>query len=101
MNLRVYIYSRVATSDDDRIAYQKKNLDSFCSQKGYQVVRSYSDVSPDHEFERPGLNDMLNNLEDVEAIVVYSMDRLTRSEDHFDKIRKRLKKHDIKLLTIF
>ncbi len=100
VRLKVYTYSRVATPEDDRIAFQEKNLDSFCSKKGFEVLAAFTDVSPDHQLERPGLSAMFEVLSEVEAVVVTSIDRITRSPEHFEQIKAQFRKHDVKLLAI-
>lgn len=72
----------------------------FCAEKGCDVVSSYSDVAPDDTIERPGLSEMLANLDGVEGVIVYSMDRLTRNSEHLEQIQKKLKEHSVKLIIL-
>jgi DNA invertase Pin-like site-specific DNA recombinase len=98
--LKVYTYSRVATEGDDRALFQEKNMAKFCEQKGCEIAEAFSDVAPDDTIDRPGLSRMLENLQGIEGVVVYSIDRLTRNPAHLEKIQKKLKEHKVKLIIL-
>lgn len=98
--MKVFTYSRVATQGDDRGIFQDKSMAKFCEEKGCNVVSSYSDVAPDDTIERPGLSQMMANLDGIEGVVVYSMDRLSRNPELLDQIQKKLKEQNVKLIVL-
>ena len=85
--VRVGIYARVSTLEQKNEGYsigeQESRLRSFCAAKGWNVYKSYIDGGySGANMNRPGLNMMLEDARSgrIEAILVYKLDRLSRSQ---------------------
>ena len=82
---RAFIYTRVSTLEQAKGGYsiseQESRLKAFAEAKGYEVVKVYTD--PGHsgaKLERPALQEMIKNIERANVILVYKLDRLSRSQ---------------------
>ena len=81
------IYIRVSTLDQARegfsLSEQKSQLKAYCKSKGYKVYKIYSDegISAKTGNKRPSFDEMINDVKfkNINVIVAYKMDRLTRS----------------------
>lgn len=88
-------YVRVSTENQREnysIDEQIARLQGFCRAKDLTIMKIYNDAgySGGH-LQRPALQQMLRHLDDFDVVVVYKLDRLSRSqkdtllliEDHF------------------
>lgn len=85
MTRKAGIYVRISLDDEGHghgVARQEEDSRAKCEQLGWEVVRVYSDnsVSASRGKVRPAYSQLLADLEarDVDAVVVYDLDRLTR-----------------------
>lgn len=95
--MKVAIYLRVSTQeqvDNYSIEAQRERLEAFCKAKGWDIYDVYVDAGfTGSNTDRPGLQRLLSELDKVDVVVVYKLDRLSRSqrdtltliEDHFLK----------------
>lgn len=91
------IYIRVSTQEQVEnysIEVQEERLEAFCKAKNWDIYNTYIDGGySGATIDRPDLKRMLNDLSDIDVVVVYKLDRLSRSqkdtleliEDHFLK----------------
>ena len=84
------IYTRVSTDNQAEKEYnscqsQEEKIQSFISsQEDWQVYRVYSDEGyTGANLERPAFKRMLNDIANIDIILFYKMDRLTRSPKDF------------------
>jgi site-specific DNA recombinase len=94
---KVAIYIRVSTQEQVEnysIETQKERLEAYCKAKGWSIFNTYIDPGySGSNLNRPGLSRLLQDLESFDTVVVYKLDRLSRSqrdtltliEDHFLK----------------
>ena len=80
----VFGYVRVSTEnqlENYSIDEQIERIRAYCTAKGWSLAKIYSDGGySGGNIERPALKEMLLHLSDVNAVVVYKLDRLSRSQ---------------------
>ena len=78
------LYIRVSTQEQVEnysIESQKERLEAFCKSKDWNVHDIYIDGGySGASLDRPGLQKMLRDLNKIDAVVVYKLDRLSRSQ---------------------
>ena len=82
--MRIGIYARVSTKDQS-CELQVRDLCSFCSARGFDLVREYVDVGQSGAKDsRPELNKLMDDARkrQFDAIVVWRFDRFARSTKH-------------------
>ncbi|MGD1039545.1 MAG: recombinase family protein [Dehalococcoidales bacterium] len=100
------IYCRVSTDNQERegtsLQTQLENCLTYCQSKGYDVSYRFSEAYSGLSLERPEL-DKLRELvrnEQIDVIVCYSLDRLSRDPGHGVIITQELEKCGVKLETV-
>jgi site-specific DNA recombinase len=87
MKKRVFIYVRVSTTEQAEEGYslgeQEERLIKYCEAMGWEVIKVY--VDPGYSggnMERPGLKEMITEIENGNAdiVLVDKLDRLSRSQ---------------------
>jgi len=82
--MKAAIYIRVSTADQVEnysIESQRERLEAFCKSKGWEIYDTYIDGGySGASLERPALQEMLSSLNNFDAVVVYKLDRLSRSQ---------------------
>ena len=85
--LKVVIYVRVSTAEQAKEGYsigeQIERLQKYCEAMGWEIVETFIDPGySGGDTERPGLQAMIKTVEttDVDKVVVYKLDRLSRSQ---------------------
>lgn len=80
--MNAYAYVRVSTTGQS-YETQIEQIKTYCTLKGYEVVRVFCDKMTGSTTNRAGFQEMLSNLEDnpseVEAVLVTRLDRVGRS----------------------
>ena len=81
---RVALYLRVSTVDQHPES-QIHDLRQLAQQRGYQIVREYTDRITGTRAKRPGLDEMLRDARrgQFDVVLVWASDRLARSVRHF------------------
>lgn len=78
------LYIRVSTQEQVEnysIESQTERLEAFCKSKDWKVYDIYIDGGySGASLDRPGLQKMLRDLDKIDAVVVYKLDRLSRSQ---------------------
>lgn len=100
-NLRVILYVRVSTRDQD-LGLQKDKLSDYCKLRGWEPVRLFEDKASGKDTDRPGFKDMLKaiTMGDIDAIVIYKLDRIGRSLRDLLHILEHLKENGIALVSL-
>ena len=95
--MRAALYMRVSTQEQVEnysIEAQRERLEAYCKSRGWVVYNAYVDGGySGANMDRPALQQMLADLHNIDVVVVYRLDRLSRSqrdtltliEDHFIK----------------
>lgn len=101
--MRTAIYIRVSTEEQVREGYsvsgQKQKLKAFCISQGWEVVGLYPDEGISaKDTNRPELQRMLKDIKDdkIDCVLVYRLDRLTRSVMDLYNMLDVFEKHDCK-----
>jgi len=86
IKLKVAIYIRVSTEEQVEEGYsiqaQKNRLEAYCVSQGWDIFNFYVDEGISAKnLERPELQRMIKHIEEgvVDCVLVYRLDRLTRS----------------------
>jgi DNA invertase Pin-like site-specific DNA recombinase len=88
---RAAIYCRVSTLDQ-RNESQLYDLRSMAAQRGYTVVREYSDHISGSRAKRPGLAELMRDARHhkFDVLLIWRFDRLARSVRHFLEVLDEL-----------
>src|SRR6266478_163652 len=82
--MRIGIYARVSTKDQS-CELQVRDLRTYCTARGFDLVREYVDVGQSGAKDsRPELNKLMDDARkrQFDAIVVWRFDRFARSTKH-------------------
>lgn len=82
---RVVIYIRVSTLEQAQEGYsideQKKRLIAYCKARGWTIVEILVDPGfSGSNLERPGIQALISHIKDYDMVLVYKLDRLSRSQ---------------------
>lgn len=95
-NVKCVLYARVSLMNDSKSSHlnQMREMRIYAKDHGYQIVGEFQDlgISAYKDKVRPELEAALNMIETGQAsvLVVWKMDRLSRSTKEFPKIASRL-----------
>ena len=100
---RVAIYTRVSTNEQAEEGYsifeQKRLLEEWCNNKGYDVYRCYSDsgISGKNIKDRPELKELLRDAEEkkFDMVISWKINRISRKLADVLKIVDILEKNNI------
>src|SRR6266540_5943055 len=95
--VRSVIYTRVSTdeqAENHSLPSQIAACERYATQNGMVVVATIQDVMSGAKLERPGLEKVRTLMAhgEIEALIVYTSDRLTRSVAHSLLLRDELKR---------
>ena len=95
------LYIRVSTEDQAREGFslgeQKQRLKDLCKYKGYEIYKIYEDAGISAKnTNRPAFQEMMKDMRsgNINIIVAYKLDRLTRSVYDIESLIKELEKYD-------
>lgn len=82
---KVGIYIRVSTQEQANEGYsiqaQKERLISYCKAKDWHIVDIYTDGGySGSNLDRPGIQKLIADIEKIDMVLVYKLDRLSRSQ---------------------
>ena len=99
--MRVAIYSRVSTHDQDE-QLQVPRLRDFCNRLGYEIYKEYSDVASGKNANRPGWKALQSDARrgEFEAIIVVKLDRIMRSLAQLLDVLQDFEKRRISIITL-
>lgn len=83
--MNVALYVRVSTSEQAREGYsigeQTERLSKFCESQGWNVLKVYTDAGyTGTNMRRPALQQLISDIKRIDKVVVYKLDRLSRSQ---------------------
>ena len=91
------LYPRVSTEDQSRFGHsldeQEDRLKKLCEFKDYEIYKVYREEGVSaKDTNRPKFKEMIQDMKDgkINKIVVYKLDRLTRSIQDLENICKML-----------
>ena len=101
------LYPRVSTEDQSRFGHsldeQEEKLKQLCNFKDYEIYKVYREEGVSAKnMERPKFKEMIQDMKDgkINKIIVYKLDRLTRSIQDLENICKMLEKYDCGLESV-
>lgn len=101
--MKTAIYIRVSTEEQVKegysIAGQKQKLKAFCISQGWEVAGLYPDEGISaKDTNRPQLQRMIQDIKEdkIDCVLVYRLDRLTRSVFDLYKLLEVFEQHDCK-----
>lgn len=101
--MKCVIYVRVSTEEQAKhgysIAAQIEKLEAYCISQGWELVQQFVDDGYSaKDLERPRFKEMMHEIEagGIDVLLVYRLDRLTRSVSDLYKILNELDKHGCK-----
>ncbi|MCV9884736.1 recombinase family protein [Metabacillus halosaccharovorans] len=99
------LYIRVSTQEQVEnysIGVQTERLEAFCKSKGWDVYNTYVDGGySGASLDRPDLQRLLKDLKHVDSVVVYKLDRLSRSQkDTLELIEEHFLKNNVDFVSI-
>lgn len=101
--INVFGYCRVSTTgqeDNTSLQNQKESIQAYCKSQGWNLLSVHIDVASGKNFDRPQFKEMESDLKRVAGIVVYKLDRFSRSLlDGYPKILE-YEKQDVFLKSV-
>ena len=103
---RVAIYARVSTQEQvengNSLEFQIDKLKAYCQLHELKVVGEYIDAGVSGaKFDRPALNKLKNDIEKIDIVLIYKLDRLSRSiKDTMLLIEDIFKPNNIDLISL-
>ena len=92
-------YVRISTNEDKQkygLKVQLRAIREYCRKHGLELVKVYKDTRSGKSLKRPGIQELLAEKNDFQVLVIYKLDRLSRSVlDLLKLIREDLKGIDV------
>ena len=100
MSKRAVLYMRVS-SVDQHPESQLHDLRTMAAQRGYEIVREYTDKISGTRAKRPGLDQLLHDARrgQFDILMVWAFDRLARSVRHFLELLDELTHLQIEFIS--
>ena len=106
-NFVVGLYPRVSTEDQSRYGHsldeQEECLKKLCDFKGYAIYKIYREEGVSAKsMNRPKFQEMIEDMKNgkINKIIVYKLDRLTRSIQDLESICKMIEEYDCSLESV-
>jgi DNA invertase Pin-like site-specific DNA recombinase len=101
--VKAFGYVRLSKEDaaSTSPARQRQRIASLCRDRRWTLVEVFEDidVSAFNGKRRPGFEGMMGRLAEVDAIVFWRLDRLSRSVAHFSKVLEETQAADVQLVS--
>jgi DNA invertase Pin-like site-specific DNA recombinase len=97
---RAALYMRVSTLDQHPET-QLHDLRQMAQQRGYEIVREYTDRISGVKARRPGLDEMMRDARrgQFDVVLVWASDRIARSVKHFLEVLDELNRLNIEFVS--
>jgi len=98
--MKCVIYRRVSTDEQANKGFslenQKIRLESFATSQGWEIAGDYIDDGySGKDMNRPALKRMFSDVDKFDVILVYKLDRFTRSVKDLNEMMETLQEHNI------
>lgn len=99
------IYARVSTEEQAQSGFslgaQRERLEAFCVSQGWKVAGRYIDEGVSaKDLNRPEFQRMMEELESGDVVLVYKLDRLTRSVRDLDDLLQAFDQRGVKFRSV-
>ena len=106
--MKAAIYCRVSTEDQERegtsLQSQLEACKKLAEERGYEVAEEYTamETYSGLSLDRPKLNDVRQWVRDngVDAVIAYTLDRLSRDPVHFIILQEELERAGVALIMV-
>jgi site-specific DNA recombinase len=103
--MKAALYIRVSTQDQIEnysIESQRERLEAYCKSKGWEIYDVYIDPGyTGSNTKRPALQRLISDLKNIDVVVVYKLDRLSRSQrDTLELIEDHFLKNDVDFVSL-
>src|SRR5699024_3767419 len=103
--MRVALYLRVSTKEQTEnysLDNQLEKLESYCKAKDWTIYDTYKDGGfSGASTDRPDLKRLLSDIQNIDAVVVYKLDRLSRSQrDTLELIEEHFLKNEVNFVSV-
>ncbi|MFC1981592.1 recombinase family protein [Chloroflexota bacterium] len=104
--MKAAIYFRVSTDNQEQestsLQTQQEACLKYCKDKGYDVAHQFRETYSGLTLDRPKLNELreLVRNEQIDVIVCYCLDRLSRDPTHGVILTQELEKHHVALEAV-
>ena len=100
MTKRAALYCRVSTADQHPET-QLCDLREMAKQRGYEVVREYTDIISGAKSKRPGLDQLMSDARRhrFDVVLVAAFDRIARNVRHFLEVLDELNSLQIEFVS--
>lgn len=97
---RAVLYMRVSTMDQHPET-QLLDLRQLAAQRGYQIVREYTDRISGAKARRPGLDELMRDARRgrFDVVLVWASDRIARSVKHFLDVLDELNRLNVEFVS--
>ncbi len=101
--VRVVIYNRVSGDEQEKhgssLNTQAEACIKYCEEQGYHVIAHYKGSETGLKLDRPMLNELRDHIRagDIDAVVVYALDRFTRDPNHGVILTEEMERHGVRL----
>jgi DNA invertase Pin-like site-specific DNA recombinase len=98
--MKVALYARVSTDDQD-CASQLLGLRSYAEREGWEVATEYTDTGySGRKDSRPALDKLMSECRSYGAILVWKLDRFSRSLISLDRQINALRKAKVRFISV-
>lgn len=103
---RVALYMRVSTQEQaengNSLEFQKEKLEAYCKLHEYKIVGEYVDAGVSGaKFNRPALDRLKDDVDKIDIVLIYKLDRLSRSiKDTMLLIEDFFKPNNVDLISL-
>lgn len=102
---RVALYCRYSTHTQDgnySIDIQLERMEAMCKSKGWEIAESFIDAAySGANINRPALQELLSKLNQFDVVMVYRLDRLSRSQrDTMTLIQDYFLKNNVAFVSV-
>lgn len=103
--MKAALYIRVSTQDQIEnysIESQKERLEGYCKSKDWIIYDTFIDPGfSGSNTDRPALQRLLSDLKNIDVVVVYKLDRLSRSQrDTLELIEEHFLRNNVDFVSI-
>jgi len=97
---RAALYMRVSTVDQHPET-QLHDLRGLAAQRGFQIVREYTDKISGAKAKRPGLDELMHDARrgKFDVVVVWAFDRMARSVRHLLEVLDELNRLNVEFIS--